>query len=263
MLISRFVMVAYAVLAVFSYREARKLLKNSVDLTVVLDDDKMLFPLVLCFPYAVKIGEEIFTADDEGVQCQALNFLINACAASLIFSVIAAILFVFIDVLARYKKGPFNLSTAAGMGLFLTFILIQTGISTYALVRQVDMWIDYFRNVVETDLQIKSFCDTTLMKVTVAFAFGATILITIDIICDRFFRCNRSERNNSSMQSNNDIHPNSLELAKETELDKKSSRFSLFRSSKKSDKEETDHTPIEVVKETISDPSNPSWSTVL
>jgi hypothetical protein len=121
-------LLGYSIIAIFGFLEARHLLGKDY----IYNDDTLFVPLVLCVPASIEIDGEIIAYDTgDGVEkCRQLDYLINAAAASLLFSFFASLLFFLVDLMARYQRGPFNRSSAAGMGLFLVFILLQASIST-------------------------------------------------------------------------------------------------------------------------------------
>ena len=98
------------------------------------------------------------------------------------------------DILARYEKGPFNLSAVAGMGLYLIIILVQAGISTGALVEQNIYWVNYMQQYLDDegfDATAKSYASTQILMGSAGFAFVAAFLVLVDTI---FYRCNEKRQ---------------------------------------------------------------------
>jgi len=121
--------------------------------------------------------------------CRSVQYLINACSAALAFSAFASVLYLIVDLMARYKCGPINTSAAGGMGLFLVFILLQAAISMAALQEQTQYWVDYFEELVD-DAQanhgdnnidnVESSADTWYWTVTSIAGLVTSALILID-----------------------------------------------------------------------------------
>jgi hypothetical protein len=189
-LLMRISLLGYSALAVFGFLETRQLLqKDGVD-AYRYKDDTLFVPLVLCVPESIDIDGEILIMDTSATsmdQCRQLDYLINACAISLLFSIAASILFLLVDCMARYQRGPFNMSSAAGMGLFLVFILLQAGISTGALVEQTYFWVQHFQGIVdETNNngnlgfdKVQSYANQTVLTSTALCAFGCSLVIFV------------------------------------------------------------------------------------
>lgn len=143
---NRTLWLAYIVLAFYSFPDSQKLLDDGYS----RDGDKLYIPLVLCQPNSIDVEGDTVTIDaSEGTNCHNLDYLVNSAGTSLIFSGVAFLLFLLVDSLSRCKKGPLNRSTAAGMGLFLIFILIQTAVSAWALAAECKFWTDYFEKLYE------------------------------------------------------------------------------------------------------------------
>lgn len=147
--------------------------------------------------------------------------MINACVAGLLFASIASFVFVAIDFMARRNKGPFNMSTAAGMGLFLFFILLQSGIATGALVRQTSVYVDFNQAYLDqmatlndddyysnTDFTAESYGNIGILTATYVMAFFASGLIVIDAI---FYRCCAGTRS-----EDHDVNDNTVDVIGKT-----------------------------------------------
>jgi hypothetical protein len=184
----RITLLGYSIIAIFGFRETRQLIGEDYR----LQDDTLFVPLVLCVPASIEVdGTTVAYDASDGEKCRQLDYLINAAAASLLFSILASILFLLVDLMARYKRGPFNMSSAAGMGLFLVFILLQAGISTGALVEQVNFWVQYFQHVVDvSDGQfgydkVESYAKKSILITTAIWAFFCSFFIFVDAIVHR------------------------------------------------------------------------------
>lgn len=199
----RLVTLGYAALAIFAFFEIRELLRHSQDEgSFELRDGTLYVPLIMCLPTELPFDDENMIISTTNTttnppayygadpQCRQLNYLITACAASLLFAAVASVVYVFVDCLARCSCGPFNMSTSAGMGLFLCFILAQAGISTGALAEQNLYWVDYFQDLVDDmdhlDLTVKSYSSSLILISSALSAFGVAFLVLVDVIC---YRC--------------------------------------------------------------------------
>mmetsp|Transcript_42189 Transcript_42189/g.82777 ORF Transcript_42189/g.82777 Transcript_42189/m.82777 type:complete len:235 (-) Transcript_42189:205-909(-) len=192
--LTRTVALVYAAAAVYAIIETRILLSNSEP---ILEDDVLFLPLLLCTPSSYYVdGTKISIEVEEGYGgCQKMDFLINSCAVGLLFSVIASVFFVVVDLMARRKWGPFNTSSATGMGVFLFFILVQTGISTGALVEQIQYYVKFQETFVGSSgfsYNVKSFADTKILLAAVGLSFGTAILIFIDCVLHLSLRYGRT-----------------------------------------------------------------------
>lgn len=192
--ITRLVALGYSALAILAFLEARKVLHNSRDgiNSYTVDDKYAYIPLLLCVPEQIEIsGTQVTTDSADGFTgCYTLDYLINACAASLLFAACAALVFSLIDILARYKLGPFNLKSTAGMGLFFVFILIQAGIATGALVEQNRFWVRLYDDILANagiDLKAKPYGSSVVFYTTAIMSFVLSFLVMLDGFVYRWF----------------------------------------------------------------------------
>lgn len=147
-IVSRVVLVGFAVMAALSIPEARQLLNESY----TRDEDTLFIPMKLCNPTGISLDGETITLDAEaGNDCRTLDFLTNACAMSFLFSIMAVGIFVISDCFVR--RGMGSSGTVAGMGMFLIFILLQTAVCTWALVAETRFWVEYFNTILEEHFQ--------------------------------------------------------------------------------------------------------------
>eukprot|EP00542_Grammatophora_oceanica_P019856 CAMPEP_0194047458 /NCGR_PEP_ID=MMETSP0009_2-20130614/24804_1 /TAXON_ID=210454 /ORGANISM="Grammatophora oceanica, Strain CCMP 410" /LENGTH=177 /DNA_ID=CAMNT_0038693089 /DNA_START=293 /DNA_END=826 /DNA_ORIENTATION=+ len=79
-----------------------------------------------------------------------MEWIVNASAMSLVLSGAAVLVFMVVDLLSRFGKGPFNRSTSGGMGLFLLFIMFQAIVCTWALAEECRYWSNYTKDYLKT-----------------------------------------------------------------------------------------------------------------
>lgn len=110
-----------------------------------IENGTLFIPLEICEPVRVTVdGNDFnFLGKDIG-HCHTLDYLVNACAASIIFAMAAMVVFYFFDALARCNTGPVNRSSTLGMSFFMTFILIQAAACCFALYKECKFWEDYY-----------------------------------------------------------------------------------------------------------------------
>jgi len=173
---TRIVITGYAVLASFTFLEALDL-ATSDSYHYDSDSGIVYVPLFLCAPPSIENNEISF----DNSNCRHLDYFI--CSAC---STFACVFFVIMDIFARYKKGPFNMSTVAGMGLYLTIILVQAGFSTGALVEQNIYYINYLDDKSEFDVNVESYANTKVFLSSACCAFVAAFLVVVDTILYRF-----------------------------------------------------------------------------
>ncbi|CAB9496781.1 expressed unknown protein [Seminavis robusta] len=138
-IVSRLVQVGFAIVAAFSIPEVRQLLNTNYERV----GDTFYVPIKVCKPTEITLNGTTITLDpDTGNDCHSLGFLVNACAMSFLFAIVAVGVFVVSDLFARRAKG--SSATVVGMGLFLIFILLQAAACTWALFSESLFWIDYF-----------------------------------------------------------------------------------------------------------------------
>lgn len=191
--ITRIITLGYVAAAVFAFLESRKLLSAKGDDAYKLEGTTLYVPLVLCVPASIQIDGEIISTDASAGagECRQLDYLINACASSLLFSAVGAMIYLWIDCMARYETGPFNMSAANGMALYFIFILTQAGICTGALVEQSRFWVRYFSDVIDKigDSRItdaKSYANTWVLTAVAAAAMVTALVIFMDAMV---YRC--------------------------------------------------------------------------
>lgn len=190
----RLLVLGYTALAVFTFFEVRALLRHSKNSnSFQIDDGTLYIPLVLCFPSELKVdGRVILDSTNmtspafvQQAECRQLDYLISACASSLLLSGAACVLFVFCDCLARFRCCPFDGTSSSGMAIFLIFLLAQSGVSVGALAEQNHYWVQYFKEVVEDrdiDLDVESYAHSIFLIGSAFSAFGIAFLVLIDAI---------------------------------------------------------------------------------
>lgn len=171
---SRLICIAYIILAGFTFPEIQKL--HNTEYTIF--GGTYLVPIAICEPGALRIEKEttIFYDINEIKGCRTMDVLINSCAASLILSGLAVLIYVFIDLLSRCHHGPFiNRSSVSGMGIFLLFIVFQASSTTWALAEESDFWSDYMSRYwkeqgLDKDYpgvdRVHTYCNETLLWAT-------------------------------------------------------------------------------------------------
>jgi hypothetical protein len=166
--LTRLIVLGYIALAVFSLLEVRQLLNGSDNdgggySLESEDGGTFRVPLLLCIPSKLILVEGdrstiiISTASTTAASdCRELDYLVNACASSLLLSAVAALFWFVCDMTARCRRrsdgsglGPLNKHTAAGMGLFLIFMLLQAGVSTGALVGQTKELVRSYESLLD------------------------------------------------------------------------------------------------------------------
>ena len=177
--IVRLVCLAYIGLCCWGFVEARKLLSGTYE----LKGDKLFIPLEVCRPSSISIdgNSNIVVDPNDSGSCSKMEYLVNACAMSMLFSAAAVLIYVIVDGMLRLGKGPFRKSTIAGMGLFLLFILLQTAVCVWALWSQARFWVDYFNDVYDAlgdgnDYGVKTV--QTHANITVLLLVGLLAVVT-------------------------------------------------------------------------------------
>mmetsp|Transcript_2392 Transcript_2392/g.3397 ORF Transcript_2392/g.3397 Transcript_2392/m.3397 type:complete len:292 (+) Transcript_2392:38-913(+) len=257
--VTRLILLAYAVFGILSYFETRELLKSN---EFMLDGTTLYFPLVLCIPNEISIsgvGQEDVSSTASGVSgCEKLDFLINSTAAGLILSTVATVIFLIIDFMARRKRGPFNSSSAAGMMLYLTIILVQTGISVGALLEQNKFWTKTYELLLSGGgffdnqgiTKVESYANRNLLIVSVILAFVAAFFILLDTIIYKCFEKPAEDRHSSFHTSDaSSRDKETADIMAKQAADIESSTQGLDASNKKRSSSSR-----------VSKPDSPSWA---
>ena len=128
--------------------------------------------------------------------CHTLDFLVNACAMSFVFSIGAIAIFFVADMLIR--RGIGVPGAVVGMGLFLVFILLQTAVCTWALVSESRYWTDYFEDIVDDSRfaeygidSVETYGNTWMLMATGAAALACSVLLILEAFVSF---CCRSEQ---------------------------------------------------------------------
>lgn len=140
--VTRLACAGFVVFACFAIPEAWNL--NTGDYSKDSTGTIVYVPIEICDKQSISVDGNAILFDGKLDSCHTLDFLINACVASIIFACAAMLLFFFFDGMARYNCGPVSRSSVLGMSLFLTFILVQTAVCCYALYNECKYWEDYF-----------------------------------------------------------------------------------------------------------------------
>ena len=184
---TRVVAIAYATLAAFTFLEARDL-ATSDGYQYDSNTGIVYVPLLLCAPPSIEHDGSSFIISSDS-NCREMNYLVAAPFVCSACSSFACVFFVIMDILARYKKGPFSMSAVAGMGIYLVIILVQSGISTGALVEQNIYWVNYIQEYLDDekfDGTAKSYANTQILVSSTACAFATAFLILVDAILYRW-----------------------------------------------------------------------------
>lgn len=161
--IARVLALATAAVSGWAMLSVRELLEDEPE----LDGTKLTMPILICMPVNLGFGGQAadtnVTSDETNAtdttttamsfdyeeHCHSMKYHLHAVTFALGLAALALIIFIVIESMARVGCGPFNRSTAAGMGLFSTFILFQAAASAGATLNEVKYWKDHYDEVVE------------------------------------------------------------------------------------------------------------------
>jgi hypothetical protein len=116
-------------------------------------------------------------------------------------SAAGGIVYLLMDCISRYGtshgngKRPFHMSSSAnGMSLLFSFLLVQAGICIGALVEQTSFWVSYFQEQVIDNLKndnggidkVESYANEQILRLAAIVAFGTALLILLDAMV---YRC--------------------------------------------------------------------------
>jgi hypothetical protein len=127
--------------------------------------------------------------------CHTLDFLVNACAMSFVFSIGAIVIFFLADILIR--RGIGVPGAVVGMGLFLIFILLQTAVCTWALVSESSYWTEYFEDILDDSFaeygidSVETYGNTWMLMATGTAALACSVLLILEAFVSF---CCRSEQ---------------------------------------------------------------------
>jgi hypothetical protein len=227
---SRVLYFGYAVVAGFALPVMRELLNGAYSLDT--SDGTLYVPLVLCTPGSVVVDGTVVSYDASELEnCFTLDFLVNACAASLFLSAFATIVYVLIDAMTRCGKGPFKRSSLAGMSLFLTFLLLQTGLCVGAVVKQAEFWENHNRLILDlSNLEIvedgqtyqvndvSTYGNTTFLFAVAIVAFAAAFVAFCDFVAGMCCRSNKKDDHFDDPQKSLSALQKSSELDQSNDL---------------------------------------------
>jgi hypothetical protein len=226
---TRLVTLGYVALAIYAFIESRELLSDDTDGSggYTMDGSTLYIPLRLCVPATFEIQEGqvtytfnnennntsdgMFTADST---CRPMDYLINACASSLLLSAAAGILYLFINCMAHHKGNAMSSSTN-GMSLFFSFLLVQAGLCTGALVEQTSVWVQHFQEQIidklddnnagiDNQVEVESYANKQILRTAAITAFGTALLIVLDAMVYRCYRQRFHEDDNKDNASDKD-----------------------------------------------------------
>jgi hypothetical protein len=149
----------------------------------------LFIPVNICDPDQIALnGSNItFSPGDDVGKCHTLEYLLNACVASIFFAGGAIILFLVFGLLARNKVGPVSMSSVFGMSLFLTFSLLQCAVCYWALFKECQSRekyvIDQYKKLGSTDIaHIKTYGDKMWFYIGMILALASAGLLFIDTV---------------------------------------------------------------------------------
>jgi hypothetical protein len=196
----RLIILGNAVLAIYGFFEIRALLlDNQNNSSFKIEDGTLFVALVLCFPSTLQVsGLTIIDATtnatspayvEQDVQCRQLDYLINACAASLLIACAAGVVFVFCDFWVRFRCCSLvEMNSSPALAIFLAFILGQTGIVIGALAEQNHLWVKNFKESVEErglDLDVESHASAIVLFGCSFSCLAVGLLVLVDAALSR------------------------------------------------------------------------------
>jgi len=113
--------------------------------------DTLYVPLLYCEPNSFTISNVTFTAPSDGDalkemgDCVSKDILILATSGTLIITIFALIIFMIVDCASR--RDCCKRSLAIGMGLFLIFILLQSGLEASAVAYEGRFWESIYQKI--------------------------------------------------------------------------------------------------------------------
>ena len=183
--IARVLALATAAVAGWSMLTVRDLLEDEPE----LDGTKLTMPIMICMPVDLGFSGEAMTTDMTNTtsetnttipmatplnyedQCHSMKYHLHAVTFALGLAGLALIIFIAVDAMARAGLGPFNRSTAAGMGLFSTFILFQAAASAGATLNEIKYWEDHYDELLEEGWTVIG-PDGTLVQISEVTLYG-------------------------------------------------------------------------------------------
>jgi len=161
-----------------------------------ISDGEMLYvPLLYCEPDSFTIGTNTWTAAENTAgtgECISKDILVLATTGTLLITILALVIFMIVDLAARRNCCKRTLS--AGMGLFLIFILLQSGLESLAVSRECMFWEGVYQKIIDSVVNggdesmtvrtAKTHGDWRFSAATSAIAFILAIFVLIDqIVC--------------------------------------------------------------------------------
>lgn len=155
------------------------------------DGNTILIPLQMCAPDSISFegGVLLFSGEEVG-DCHALTYIVGACAASIIFGIVALLMFFVFDGMVRLRVGPFKVRTVLGMSFYLAFSLIQAAVCCWALYKETSARQEYFTIMFEKARKTESvatYGDPNWFYRTMVVALTTAALLIVDSIYTFFF----------------------------------------------------------------------------
>lgn len=210
LVVARVVYVACIVVSLLAFPEARKLLKPAW--TEAADGGTLYAPLVLCEPSTIDVDGTVLTIDASQTEgCFALDFLVNACAASLLLSAVGMVVYLAGDFWWRCSRPDhrWHLSRNATAGFFLAVVYLQAGFCVGSLAKQADFWVGYIsRTMQKLDegdgagtafaySSVTTYGSRTLLWIATGFSFLGTITLCLESAIGFCYRGEESRRNHN------------------------------------------------------------------
>lgn len=144
--LTRLISIAFITMSIFCLPEYKKMIAPDFNLV----NDILYVPLLYCEPDEFTVNGNTFTAPagTPGIgECVAKDTMITAVAGTLCITIFALIIFMIVDFLAR--RDCCKPTVAAGMGLFVIFILMQSGLEALAFARECMFWEDIYQQIID------------------------------------------------------------------------------------------------------------------
>lgn len=188
---TRLLSLAFITTAVLCLPEYQKMIS-----TEFISDEEMLYvPLLYCEPDSFTLGDETWkaAANTTGTgECVSKDILVMATTGTLLITILALIIFMIVDLAAR--RNCCKRTMSAGMGLFLIFILLQSGLESLAVSRECMFWEGVYQKIIDSVVEggdqslivrtAKTHGDWRYSAATSVIAFVLSIFVLFDqIIC--------------------------------------------------------------------------------
>jgi len=277
--LARLTSIGFLVVAAFTIPEAWSLNREQ---DYVRDGSTLFVPIQVCEPESIlfaqtEVGNSTSSsnnntavtatfdfADIDTEKCHSLEYLINACVASVIIAMAALLIFFLLDTLVRCNNAGASKTPVLGMNFFLTFILVQAGVCCFAVYKEMDFWESYFQKLYDTMddndgiTNVETHGNKLYLLITFILAIvsaAALLLDTLLIFCcgDNINR-HQSERK-SKRKSNN------WQTTSEQPLPPPAANDSSNEANKQTGTEENAMIPYDEQQQPVSN-DKPAWTNV-